>query len=133
MLCSAIYWIDFVFFLSSRRRNPRCALVTGVQTCALPICVAAADHDHVVLVEGIAHHILAVAPSARAHSRLIAAGPPATARARPAKVGTVPATYSLHPAGQALSAGRNWNRGWPSARMGKHGGRMSGDVRPLFL
>src|SRR3546814_3999242 len=28
-----------VFFLfSSRRRHTRCALVTGVQTCALPIC-----------------------------------------------------------------------------------------------
>src|SRR3546814_987352 len=26
-----------VFFLSSRRRHTRCALVTGVQTCALPI------------------------------------------------------------------------------------------------
>src|SRR3546814_6035270 len=29
----------FVFFFSSRRRHTRCALVTGVQTCALPICV----------------------------------------------------------------------------------------------
>src|SRR3546814_1789669 len=28
----------FVFFFSSRRRHTRCALVTGVQTCALPIC-----------------------------------------------------------------------------------------------
>src|SRR3546814_15635872 len=28
------------FFFSSRRRHTRCALVTGVQTCALPICVA---------------------------------------------------------------------------------------------
>src|SRR3546814_380340 len=28
-----------VFFFSSRRRHTRCALVTGVQTCALPICV----------------------------------------------------------------------------------------------
>src|SRR3546814_7280077 len=28
-------WIAFVF--SSRRRHTRCALVTGVQTCALPI------------------------------------------------------------------------------------------------
>src|SRR3546814_2369331 len=28
---------DFVFFFSSRRRHTRCALVTGVQTCALPI------------------------------------------------------------------------------------------------
>src|SRR3546814_8876107 len=29
--------VDVVFF-SSRRRHTRCALVTGVQTCALPIC-----------------------------------------------------------------------------------------------
>src|SRR3546814_5132442 len=26
------------FFFPSRRRHTRCALVTGVQTCALPIC-----------------------------------------------------------------------------------------------
>src|SRR3546814_5009716 len=26
-----------LFFVSSRRRHTRCALVTGVQTCALPI------------------------------------------------------------------------------------------------
>src|SRR3546814_2292776 len=31
----------FVFFFSSRRRHTRCALVTGVQTCALPIYAAA--------------------------------------------------------------------------------------------
>src|SRR3546814_7313637 len=30
----------FLFFLSSRRRHTRCALVTGVQTCALPISEA---------------------------------------------------------------------------------------------
>src|SRR3546814_8329001 len=29
----------FLFFFSSRRRHTRCALVTGVQTCALPICL----------------------------------------------------------------------------------------------
>src|SRR3546814_19858851 len=28
-----------LFFFSSRRRQTRCALVTGVQTCALPICL----------------------------------------------------------------------------------------------
>src|SRR3546814_10241645 len=28
------------FFFSSRRRHTRCALVTGVQTCALPIFVS---------------------------------------------------------------------------------------------
>src|SRR3546814_6906001 len=31
-----VYDIVF-FFFSSRRRHTRCALVTGVQTCALPI------------------------------------------------------------------------------------------------
>src|SRR3546814_3755987 len=30
------FW-SCVFFCSSRRRHTRCALVTGVQTCALPI------------------------------------------------------------------------------------------------
>src|SRR3546814_1018053 len=29
--------LAFFFFFSSRRRHTRCALVTGVQTCALPI------------------------------------------------------------------------------------------------
>src|SRR3546814_683235 len=34
-----MYWcvLFMIFFLSSRRRHTRCALVTGVQTCALPI------------------------------------------------------------------------------------------------
>src|SRR3546814_2372903 len=31
------------FFFSSRRRHTRCALVTGVQTCALPISLIKAD------------------------------------------------------------------------------------------
>src|SRR3546814_4308578 len=34
------YVLLFVFFFSSRRRHTRCALVTGVQTCALPILLA---------------------------------------------------------------------------------------------
>src|SRR3546814_8404005 len=33
MVVSVLY----IFFFSSRRRHTRCALVTGVQTCALPI------------------------------------------------------------------------------------------------
>src|SRR3546814_2528335 len=38
----------FVFFLSSRRRHTRCALVTGVQTCALPIFleILAVEAEH---------------------------------------------------------------------------------------
>src|SRR3546814_4042075 len=32
-----LYCVCILFFFSSRRRHTRCALVTGVQTCALPI------------------------------------------------------------------------------------------------
>src|SRR3546814_10610117 len=36
VLCMSTVFV-VVFFFSSRRRHTRCALVTGVQTCALPI------------------------------------------------------------------------------------------------
>src|SRR3546814_6148970 len=39
-MCSLLF---FFFFFSSIRRLTRCALVTGVQTCALPISVATAS------------------------------------------------------------------------------------------
>src|SRR3546814_7019743 len=39
-----LYVYDYLlFFFSSRRRHTSCALVTGVQTCALPICGDRAD------------------------------------------------------------------------------------------
>src|SRR3546814_4450126 len=39
---------ELVFFIfASRRRHTRCALVTGVQTCALPILLAAIFSDPV--------------------------------------------------------------------------------------
>src|SRR3546814_2942459 len=38
-MCDSVFMI---FFFSSRRRHTRCALVTGVQTCALPISAAVA-------------------------------------------------------------------------------------------
>src|SRR3546814_16310481 len=39
MCCASRCWYGFccLLFFSSRRRHTRCALVTGVQTCALPI------------------------------------------------------------------------------------------------
>src|SRR3546814_2570522 len=43
-----VVFIFLFFFFSSRRRHTRCALVTGVQTCALPIsrcCAAAGDRQ----------------------------------------------------------------------------------------
>src|SRR3546814_10429072 len=36
-VCYCLLLVVFTFFFSSRRRHTRCALVTGVQTCALPI------------------------------------------------------------------------------------------------
>src|SRR3546814_3587502 len=51
MLC--VYLCIFFFFFSSRRRHTRCALVTGVLTCALPIyqaiAVAPNDIEHSVV------------------------------------------------------------------------------------
>src|SRR3546814_9099253 len=47
----------FCFFFSSRRRHTRCALVTGVQTCALPILRAEAD-----MLRGQCGDLLAAAP-----------------------------------------------------------------------
>src|SRR3546814_2621519 len=41
MLFLYLYSDCLFFFFSSRRRHTRCALVTGVQTCALPICPSA--------------------------------------------------------------------------------------------
>src|SRR3546814_7437089 len=51
MLCfvcdSMLSFLFFLFFFSSRRRHTRCSLVTGVQTCALPIF---SDYDLLVVV-----------------------------------------------------------------------------------
>src|SRR3546814_3923179 len=40
-----------VFFFSSRRRHTICALVTGVQTCALPISMS-------TVADKVAHHVV---------------------------------------------------------------------------
>src|SRR3546814_6928173 len=42
IFCISCYFPDYnSFFFSSRRRHTICALVTGVQTCALPILFGA--------------------------------------------------------------------------------------------
>src|SRR3546814_5840503 len=50
-----LYFAMFIFFFSSRRRHTRCALVTGVQTCALPIC----DQTYLEISADAARHRLA--------------------------------------------------------------------------
>src|SRR3546814_5278205 len=68
----------YVFFFSSRRRHTRCALVTGVQTCALPISrlagqrIAAAyrSGDRVIVIDspGATGLLLRGADSASLHA-----------------------------------------------------------------
>src|SRR3546814_6607169 len=50
-----MYGIWFFFFFSSRRRHTRCALVTGVQTCALPIFAGKQALYAYCAERGIAH------------------------------------------------------------------------------
>src|SRR3546814_2984683 len=44
-----------LFFFSSRRRHTRCALVTGVQTCALPIDRKSAPDVLVIVTASYSH------------------------------------------------------------------------------
>src|SRR3546814_1706606 len=50
-----LFVLLFFFFFSSRRRHTRCALVTGVQTCALPITL----RDDGVF-ESLNHHLVRI-------------------------------------------------------------------------
>src|SRR3546814_8356058 len=64
----------FCFFFSSRRRHTRCALVTGVQTCALPISLSRV-HCHLSRCMGaglVAIAVLLVAQPARADQTIMA-------------------------------------------------------------
>src|SRR3546814_11224891 len=58
-----------LFFFSSRRRHTRCALVTGVQTCALPISLTGFLGNLIVAVISVGYGAIAVAAgfTLRAH------------------------------------------------------------------
>src|SRR3546814_4200897 len=66
MIIFALLLFSF-FFFSSRRRHTRCALVTGVQTCALPISQFLKLLD--VRVDRIDVSEDAEEPSARSYAR----------------------------------------------------------------
>src|SRR3546814_3973904 len=66
VMLSVIVHFRILFFFSSRRRHTRCALVTGVQTCALPISVEAVSHRVGRLGVGDAAVVIAVASGHRA-------------------------------------------------------------------
>src|SRR3546814_9816916 len=54
-----VYDLCVCFFFSSRRRHTRCALVTGVQTCALPISL---DQQVALLGASMQSEALSIAP-----------------------------------------------------------------------
>src|SRR3546814_3313947 len=56
------------FFFSSRRRHTRCALVTGVQTCALPIFLAGLT-EKLVSAENVAEAVRAYAEELNQQNR----------------------------------------------------------------
>src|SRR3546814_3138806 len=49
------------YFFSSRRRHTRCALVTGVQTCALPIYLVDRAHRNESILELVRRFVLDLA------------------------------------------------------------------------
>src|SRR3546814_5804508 len=56
----------FFFFFSSRRRHTRCALVTGVQTCALPIFIKSRKNGGtLLLLAAAAMHVMGASVSAQ--------------------------------------------------------------------
>src|SRR3546814_2029653 len=58
-------WLVCCFF-ASRRRHTRCALVTGVQTCALPICSSVTYHGTVVGLDAGTGSAFALLPAQNA-------------------------------------------------------------------
>src|SRR3546814_2578122 len=64
--------IRYIFFFSSRRRHTRCALVTGVQTCALPICAYgnATVHERPLLTLWYMPHWNTMSPGMQARAMM---------------------------------------------------------------
>src|SRR3546814_2021722 len=74
-MCFLYHLVFFFFFFSSRRRHTSCALVTGVQTCALPIFGIVAFRESIMhlntgrLVLASASSFMAMAFAGSAHAQ----------------------------------------------------------------
>src|SRR3546814_4946604 len=82
-----------LFFFSSRRRHTRCALVTGVQTCALPI-----------------------------YCHADSTGTVANLKQRPLAEMRLRYPHRLMPRSRCRTSSRSWSN-WPTARAGPATGR----------
>src|SRR3546814_5639951 len=111
------YYLFLVFF-SSRRRHTRCALVTVVQTCALPISPAAGDCD------GPPGRGRSPVPAPDSASRPIV---PATARPRRSASGPARASFPPAPQGQG---GASSSTGGHGDCAGRPRDQVHGSTRP---
>src|SRR3546814_6850302 len=93
-----------VWFLSSRRRHTRCALVTGVQTFALPILigVTAGNTDELADVSKETEHCGGKFPVAADEGAKIAAQYDAVLEGRPGWSNRT--SYVISPAGEIVHA-----------------------------
>src|SRR3546814_6017894 len=106
-------WCQCGFFLSSRRRHTRCALVTGVQTCALPISSGAPPRARAANDRGSR-----TAPGNRAQDHTPAKRTAAVVKGRPA----------------GSSALRRWLAHIPAAERGKRDPSLKPTTRiPAFV
>src|SRR3546814_1420613 len=78
VLCICPPWL-LCFFFSSRRRHTRCALLTGVQTCALPISTQQANAKALIAAQRpaaeklVADGVFGATPCADKRSAVLAA------------------------------------------------------------
>src|SRR3546814_2937540 len=122
---AVVVWL--VFFFSSRRRHTRCALVTGVQTCALPILLEAAG-----MIAGaaafLAGHLVAIwlyarnrraalTPSQRALGWLVAPATVVISVALAWRSGEA-ATIGIYAAALGVMAAMAWTSRFPRYRTG---------------
>src|SRR3546814_7835140 len=82
------------FFFSSRRRHTRCALVTGVQTCALPISSTSTSpsREKPPKIPGVTHF-----PTASITRAPPGAAPRPTETIRPLRISTVAPSIGCPP------------------------------------
>src|SRR3546814_16100640 len=120
--CQYLFFV--VFFFSSRRRHTRCALVTVVQTCALPISLEPGASDDFT-------HGLRVRPRAFA---LRASRPAAiTLRGFEVLVQLVMAAMITAPSGILPSAGSSHGAAMPRSASAEVGRRLCGFDGPAML
>src|SRR3546814_7776963 len=70
-MCVYVCIVVVFFFFSSRRRHTRCALVTGVQTCALPILLVETVQGEGGLNPASPEWLRRIAAIAKAHGALL--------------------------------------------------------------